>query len=61
MRRTDLTKKTATYKGLAAASAAGATALLCILTWWFLVLGAPVTAWLTYRWLKYRAEWGLRF
>lgn len=62
MRRTELTKKTAAYKGFAAIGSATATALLTFfISYYFAVLGLPVTAWLTYRWLKYRAKWGLRF
>ena len=62
MRRTELTKKTAANKGYVALGSATATALLCFfLSWYFVVLGLPVTAFLTYRWLKFRAEWGLRF
>lgn len=61
MQRTELTKKTARYKGMAAFGSLTATVLLCIWSIYFLVLGGPVTAWLIYRWLKYRAEWGLRF
>ncbi len=61
MQRTELTKKTAKYKGFAALGSATATVLLAFLTPYFLVLGLPVTAFLTFRWLKYRAKWGLRF
>ena len=46
---------------MAAFGSLTATVLLCIWSIYFLVLGGPVTAWLIYRWLKYRAEWGLRF
>ena len=61
MKRTELTKKTARYKGFAALGSTLATALLCLLTPYFLILGVPVTLFLTYRWLQYRAKWGLRF
>lgn len=61
MNRTDLTKRTARYKGMAAFGSLSATVLLCFLTPYFLVLGVPMTVWLTYRWLRYRAEWGMRF
>ena len=62
MRRTELTKKNARYKGFAALGSATTTVLLCfLLSWWFAILGLPVTGWLTYRWFKYRAKWGLRF
>lgn len=62
MKRTELTKKTAAYKGFAALGAASATAMLCFfISFYFAVLGVPITAALTYRWFKYRAEWGLRF
>lgn len=61
MRRTEMTKKTAQYKGFTALGAGTVTLLLAMLSMYFLVLGVPVTAWLTYRWFKYRAEWGMRF
>lgn len=61
MQRTELTKKTARNKGLAALSAGVATLMLCYFTFYFLILGLPVTVLLTYQWLRYRAQWGLRF
>lgn len=62
MRRTELTKKTARNKGFAALGSLSATVLLMwLIAWWMAFLGVPVTAWLTYRWFKYRAKWGLRF
>lgn len=61
MNRTELTKRTARYKGLAALGSMSATVMLCLLTPYFLVFGLPVTMWLTYRWLRYRAEWGMKF
>lgn len=62
MRRTELTKKTARNKGYAALGSATATVMLCfLLTWYFAIVGVPVTGWLAYRWFKYRAKWGLRF
>lgn len=62
MRRTELTKRTASRKGFAALGAGAATVFLSFWLWWmFAVVGVPVTAFLTYRWLKFRAEWGLRF
>ena len=61
MRRTELTKKTARNKGLAALGSATGTVLLMVLAWQFVILGAPITALLTYRWFQYRAKWGLRF
>jgi len=62
MRRTEMTKQTARSKGYAALGSATATvALAALLSSTVLVAGVPVTAWLTYRWLRYRAEWGLRF
>ena len=62
MRRTELTKKTASKKGYTALGAAVATATLAVIAspaW--MIAGVPATAWFTYRWLKYRAQWGLRF
>ena len=61
MRRTELTKKTAQKKGLAALGAGTATMLLFWLWWAFAIVGVPVTGVLIYRWFKYRAEWGIRF
>ena len=61
MSRTELTKRTARYKGMTALGSLGVTLLLALLTPYFLVLGVPVTLLLTYRWLRYRAEWGMRF
>ena len=62
MRRTELTKKTARNKGFAAlGSATGTVLLMWLLAWQFVFLGLPITGWLTYRWFKYRAKWGLRF
>lgn len=61
MQRTELTKKTARYKGMAAAGSAVVTVLMCFLSLYFLIFTLPVTAFLTYRWLQYRAKWGLRF
>ncbi len=61
MKRTELTKKTARSKGLAALGAAITTGLFCYLSLFFLIIGIPITAALTYKWLRYRAEWGLRF
>jgi hypothetical protein len=61
MQRTELTKKTARNKGLVAAGAATATVLLALLTPYFLIPGLPVTLFFLYRWLQFRAKWGLRF
>jgi hypothetical protein len=62
MRRTELTKQTARQKGYAAMGSASLTVLFVFMVSpWFLLAGGPATAWLTYRWLQYRAEWGLRF
>jgi uncharacterized BrkB/YihY/UPF0761 family membrane protein len=61
MKRTELTKKTARNKGLVALSAAITTMLFAYLSLIFLIIGIPITAAFTYKWLRYRAEWGLRF
>lgn len=62
MRRTELTRQDARKKGYAALGSAATTALLClIVSPAILLAGGPVTLWLTYRWLRFRAEWGLRF
>ncbi len=59
--RTDLTKRTATYKGMVALGSAVSTVVLTLLTPWLLLVGLPLTMWFTFRWLQYRAKWGLRF
>ncbi len=62
MKRTELTKKTAANKGFAALGVATLTILMAwLLSPLMLIVGAPVTAWMTYRWFQYRAKWGLRF
>ncbi|WP_146618094.1 hypothetical protein [Lujinxingia litoralis] len=62
MRRTEMTKQNARSKGyMALGSATTTVALSALLSASFLYAGVPLTAWLTYRWLRYRAEWGLRF
>jgi hypothetical protein len=62
MRRTELTKQNAKKKGYAALGSAATTAFLCMaLTPALLLVGGPITLWLTYRWFQYRAEWGIRF
>jgi hypothetical protein len=62
MKRTELTKKTAAQKGYVALGTATVTVLLAwLMTPWFLILGAPLTAWMTFRWFQYRAKWGMRF
>lgn len=62
MRRTELTKQSAKKKGYAAAGSAVTTAVLfAVMGPYILLAGGPLTLWLTYRWLRYRAEWGLRF
>jgi hypothetical protein len=61
MQRTELTKKTARNKGLVALGAATGTALLGYLSFFFLIPGIPLTIFFLYRWLQFRAQWGLRF
>lgn len=62
MRRTELTKQNAKKKGYTALGSAATTAVLCLVMSPYIVLaGGPVTLWLTYRWFRYRAKWGLRF
>jgi hypothetical protein len=61
MQRTELTKKTAQKKGIVALGAGSATALLMMLTPYFLIPGLPITLFFIYRWLQFRAKWGLRF
>ncbi len=61
MKRTELTKKTARNKGIVALGAAVTTGLFAYFSMWFLLLGLPFTFLFTYKWLRYRAEWGLRF
>lgn len=58
---TTQTKK-ARKKGMAALGSAGTTALFAAMVHMgFLIPGIPISLWLTYRWLKYRAEWGMKF
>jgi hypothetical protein len=61
MQRTELTKKTARNKGLVALGSASATVLMAMLTPYFLIPGLPLTLFFLYRWLQFRAKWGLRF
>lgn len=62
MQRTEMMKKTAQNKGLAALGSGAATALAAgLMTPWLLLLGAPITLLLIFRWLQYRAKWGMRF
>ncbi|MBM4344526.1 MAG: hypothetical protein FJ100_14265 [Deltaproteobacteria bacterium] len=40
----------------------GATGLLAVKGWWFVgLVGAGVAVWLTLRWFRHRATWGMRF
>lgn len=62
MKNRELTKQTAKKKGYAALGSAAATVTLSFLIHpAVLILGGPATAWLVYRWFKFRAEWGLKF
>ena len=62
MRRTELTRQTARTKGYAALGSAATTAALWALMGPYILLaGGPITLWMAYRWLRFRAEWGLRF
>lgn len=62
MRRTELTKQSARKKGYAALGSAAMTAFFwAVMGPYILLAGGPITLWLTYRWFRYRAEWGLRF
>ena len=55
-------KNDARKKGLAALGTAATTAMfMAMLSPYFAIAGVPVTALLTYRWFKYRAEWGMKF
>ncbi len=55
-------EKKARNKGLVALGSATTTVLFTwLLSWAFVVPGLPITAALVYRWLKYRAEWGIKF
>ncbi len=62
MRRRQLTKQNAKKRGYAALGTGATTAVLCmVMSPYILIAGGPLTLWLTYRWLRYRAKWGLRF
>ena len=55
-------KKDARKKGLAALGTAATTAMfMTMMSSYFAILGVPATIYMTYRWFKYRAEWGMRF
>jgi hypothetical protein len=55
-------KKNARKKGLAALGTAATTAAFTMMMGYgILIPGIPLTLWLTYRWLAYRAEWGMKF
>jgi len=55
-------KTKARKKGMVALGAGATTAFFtAMISYGFLIPGLPITAWLTYRWLKYRAEWGMKF
>lgn len=45
----------------AATGGFGAMALLSTWSWLLPIVGAGISGWLTWRWFKHRAEWGLRF
>jgi len=54
-------KDEAKKQGYAAAGTTTATILAsAILSPWFLVPGVPVSAYLAWRWLKYRGKWGMK-
>ena len=55
-------KSKARKKGMVALGSAATTAFFAaMVNLGFLIPGLPMTAWLTYRWFKYRAEWGMKF
>ncbi|MEC9398405.1 MAG: hypothetical protein VYE40_02290 [Myxococcota bacterium] len=61
MQRTEMTKKTARYKGFVALGSLAVTSMLCFFSLYFAIIGLPVTLFFAYRWLQYRAKWGIRF
>ena len=56
------TKSTAFWKGLYAAASVGGTVAGAVLIGWPLaVVGGVASAWFTYDWFRFRAQWGMRF
>lgn len=57
-----LTVQKARKKGFATAAAGTGTVLLfAFVSPWLGFIGAGATAYLGYKWLRFRGEWGLRF
>lgn len=60
-------KAEARKRGLMAAAGWGATGLFGLLalfstwSWFWPFAGAGASCWLTWRWFRHRAEWGMRF
>lgn len=62
MRRMELVKRNASYKGYAAIGSVVLTSTLLVYGFWlFALFGTGASAWFLYRWFAYRAKWGLRF
>ena len=61
MKRTEMVKKTAKYKGFVALGSLVVTVMMFMFSWYWLIVMLPLTAYFTFRWLQYRAKWGLRF
>jgi len=62
MTRSALTKKKAARKGTwAGLAAVGTAASFVFLPWWLGVAGLGATGYFTYKWLKFRGNWGMRF
>ncbi|OIP42423.1 MAG: hypothetical protein AUK47_04515 [Deltaproteobacteria bacterium CG2_30_63_29] len=57
-----LTVQKARNKGLATAAAGTGTVILfAFVSPWVGIVGLGATAYLGYKWLRFRGEWGLRF
>jgi len=55
-------KQEARKKGTTALVAWAATGGCAALGWWVVLAGgALVSSWLTWRWLRFRGQWGLKF
>ena len=61
-RRQALVKAKANRQGfMASVAGIGTIALFALTPWFFGAAGLGVTGYLTYKWLRYRGKWGLRF
>lgn len=58
----ELVKRKASRQGYTALAAVAGTTAFFAFGWWLMgLMSAGASAFLAYRWFKYRAKWGLRF